>query len=221
MKMDRPYVILNAAMSLDGKIATKAGRARISSPEDLERMQKLRASVDGIMIGVNTVIVDNPSLRLKALGRDIQPVRIIVDSSLRTPPDARLFAFTGKVIIAASKKADPGKIKDLPAKAEVIIAGESKVDLKQLLKELRRRGLRRLLLEGGGNLNWSMLEAGLVDELTIAIAPVVIGGRDAVTLVEGEGVPSIEKAFRLDLIDTSRCGEDVLLKFKVRGDRHE
>jgi len=221
MTMDRPYVILNAAMSLDGKIATKTGRARISSPEDLERMQKLRASVDGIMIGINTLITDNPSLSLKAGGREIPPARIIVDSSLRTPPDARIFSFPGRVIIAASERADPAKAKDLSGKAEVIVAGESKVNLKLLLKELRRKGLKRVLLEGGGNLNWSMLRAGLVDEVSIAIAPVLIGGRDAVTLVEGEGVSSIEKAFRLDLIDIAKCGEDVLLRFRVRGDRHE
>lgn len=220
MKMDRPYVILNAAMSLDGKIATRAGRARISSPEDLERMQRLRASVDGIMIGINTLTADNPSLRLKVEGMDVPPARIVVDSSLRTPLDARIFSFPGRVIIAASKRADPGKMRDLSKRAEVIVAGESEVDLKQLMKELRGRGLKRVLLEGGGNLNWSMLQAGLVDELSIAIAPLVIGGRDAVTLVEGEGVPSIEKAFKLDLIDISKCGEDVLLRFRARGDQH-
>ncbi len=220
MTLDRPYVILNAAMSLDGKIATKAGRARISCPEDLERTQKLRASVDGIMIGINTLLADDPSLRLKTARAGAPPARIVVDSSLRTPSNARIFRFPGKIIIAASKRADPLRIGELSGKAEVIIVGESKVNLNQLLSELHKRGLRRILLEGGGNLNWSMLEAGLVDEISIAIAPLVIGGRDAVTLVEGDGISRIEEAFRLDLCDVARCGEDVVLTFKVKGGKN-
>jgi 2,5-diamino-6-(ribosylamino)-4(3H)-pyrimidinone 5'-phosphate reductase len=209
---DRPYVILNAAMSIDGKIATKGGRARISSPEDLARMQSMRATVDGIMIGINTLLTDDPSLRLKAEGT--QPARIIVDSTLRTPPDARVFHFPGRVIIGAAERADPSKREDLARKAEVIIAGREKVDLAGFLAELGRLGLKRILLEGGGNLNWSMLEAELVDEITVAIAPVVIGGRDATTLVEGEGATSMEKAFQLELLDVSRYGTDVVLRLR-------
>ena len=211
-------MILNAAMSIDGKIATKNGRARISSQEDLNRMQRLRASVDAIMIGVNTLLIDNPSLRLKGSTSEIPPTRIVVDSSLRTPLDSRIFSFPGRIIICASEKADRRKMARFSEKAEIIIAGRDRVDMGVLLSELAERGVRRILLEGGGNPNWSMMEAGLVDEVRIAIAPVVIGGRDTVTLVEGEGVPCMEKAFQFEFIDASMCGRDVVLSFEIKGE---
>ncbi len=208
-------MILNAAMSLDGKIATRTGRARISCPEDLERMQALRASVDGIMIGVNTVIVDDPSLRLK-IPADTPPTRIIVDSRLRTPASARIFSFPGPIIIATTERADPRRAAEIKCRAELITAGKERVDLNTLLQELAKRGFRRVLLEGGGTLNWSMLRAGLVDELRIAIAPFIIGGGDTITLVEGEGASSMEEAIQLELIDASRHGRDIVVSYRTR-----
>jgi len=213
---DRPYVILNAAMSLDGKIATRTGRARISSPEDMRRMQELRASVDGIMIGINTLLVDDPSLRLKVEKRGDPPARIIVDSRLRTPLDARIFSYTGRIIIGISSIAPKDKISRMEGRADIIkTSGEERVDLRELLGELRKRGMERLLLEGGGNLNWGMIAAGLVDEVKIAVAPLVIGGRETVTLVEGEGVGDIDNAPRLRLVDIERYGRDVVLTYRT------
>lgn len=201
-------------MSLDGKIATKNGRANISSPEDLDRMQRLRASVDGIMVGINTLLVDDPSLRLKVpTGRE-PPARIVVDSSLRTPDDARLFLFPGRIIVGVSQQAGPARVREVSKRAEIVVAGRDRVDLPLFMEKLYDMGLRRILLEGGGTLNWGMLSCGLVDEISLAIAPVIIGGRDAVTLVEGEGVPDMEHAISYDLTGSERVGPDIVLRLR-------
>jgi len=218
MEGERCYVVLNAAMSLDGKIATRSGRARISSPEDMERVQRLRSTVDGIMIGINTLLVDDPSLTIKDPDgtRRTPSARIIVDSRLRTQPGARIFSFQGRVIIATSRAAPEERIRRLEGLAEIVVCGDEKVDLKKLVHILPKMGIRRVLVEGGGNLNWGMLEAGVVDEVSVAIAPIIIGGRETTTLVEGEGVRTLEEAFRLELVDVSRFGRDVVLRFKTK-----
>jgi 2,5-diamino-6-(ribosylamino)-4(3H)-pyrimidinone 5'-phosphate reductase len=219
MVRDRPYVILNAAMSLDGKIATRMGRARISSPEDMQRMQELRTSVDGIMIGINTLLIDDPSLRLKLEKRGDPPARIIVDSRLRTPVDARIFSYPGRVIIGISSIAPTERISQMEGRAEIVKTSGRIVELRELLWELRKRGIERLLLEGGGNLNWGMITAGLVDEVRIAVAPLIIGGRETVTLVEGEGVGDIDNAPGLRLVDVRRYGRDVVLTYRTEVSR--
>jgi len=219
MVRDRPYVILNAAMSLDGKIATRMGRARISSPEDMQRMQELRTSVDGIMIGINTLLIDDPSLRLKLEKRGDPPARIIVDSRLRTPVDARIFSYPGRVIIGISSIAPTERISQMEGRAEIVKTSGRIVELRELLWELRKRGIERLLLEGGGNLNWGMITAGLVDEVRIAVAPLIIGGRETVTLVEGEGVGHIDNAPGLRLVDVRRYGRDVVLTYRTEVSR--
>jgi len=213
---NRPYVILNAAMSIDGKIATRGGRARISSEEDLKRVQLLRSQVDAIMVGINTVLVDDPSLRLKLPSRGRPPVRVIVDSTLRTPPQARIFSYPGRIVIATSQRAMPEAREVLAKKAHILVAGRKRVDLQEALKRLWEMGIKRMLLEGGGNLNWGMMESGLVDEIRIAIAPIVIGGRDVVTLVEGKGILRVEEAFAFQVEEVSRLGPDVVLTFRRR-----
>jgi 2,5-diamino-6-(ribosylamino)-4(3H)-pyrimidinone 5'-phosphate reductase len=202
-------------MSLDGKIATKRGRARISSPEDMQRMQELRATVDGIMVGINTILVDDPSLRLKVEKEGEPPARIIVDSRLRMPPDARIFSYPGRIIIGTTENVPLEKFDELSRKAEIIKTMGDRVDLVELLGELHRCGIGRLLLEGGGNLNWGMLSERLVDEIRIAISPVIIGGRDAVTLVEGEGADDMSNALKLSLMDITLYGRDVVMSFKT------
>jgi len=210
-------VILNAAMSLDGKISTKNGRARISSPEDMERVQRLRASVNGIMVGINTLLTDDPSLRMKIETDGPPPARIVVDSRLRTPPGARLFSFPGKIIIGTTVGAPVARRKRLMDRAEIIAVGDGQVDLVTLLEELRDRDIRRVLLEGGGTLNWGMLESGLIDEIVVAVAPLVIGGRETITLFEGDGIEDMSQAYRLRPTGVERYGPDLVLTFKPRG----
>lgn len=211
----KPHVILNAAITLDGKIASRTGNSRISCDKDLLRVHELRSSVKGIMVGINTVIADDPRLTVHKIPAKKNPTRIIVDSRARIPLSARAFSSDAKTIIAVSKKAKQDKIKKIREKADVIICGEKKVDLKRLLDLLYKRGITSILLEGGGTLNWSMLEEGLVDEVRVAVAPTIVGGREAVTLVEGDGFNLISEGVKLKLKKQYKLGEDLILEYQV------
>lgn len=204
----KPYIILNCAMSLDGRISRKGERVKFSDELDKKRVDELRKSVDGIMVGINTVIVDNPHLTISNK-KEENPVRIIVDSKGRIPDDANVLNDKAKTIIAVSRSAPDYRIKELAKKHEVIVSGYEEVDLQKLMHELYKSGIKRLLLEGGGKLNRSMIAENLVDEIQIAIAPKLIG--DGVNLIEGE-MP--EKKIRL--VSVSQIGEMILLKYLTR-----
>jgi len=213
---EKPHVTLIAAMTLDGKIASKSGDSRISSAEDLKELHRLRSHRDAVMIGIGTELNDNPRLTVRNVkGRS--PIRIVVDNSARTIPNSRILSNEGPpVIIATSKKASKTKVQELrKAGAAVICCGTRRVDLRTLLGRLRRKGIKSILLEGGGNLNWSMLTNGLVDEMQITVAPLIIGGREATTLVEGQGIASIEQAIRLELTKRASRGDEIVLNYKV------
>lgn len=216
----KPYVILNAAMTLDGKIATASGDSKISSREDLARVHELRAEVDAIMVGINTVLKDDPKLTTKKPGGK-NPIRIIVDSMARTPLNAQALTVdkATKTIIVVTKRAPKERVDFLKAAGgEIIYAGNGPgVDLVFLMDTLASRGVSSVMVEGGGSLNWSILHNGLADEVRVAIAPVIVGGRDAVTLVEGEGVSLIERGVHLSLEKTERYGRDIVLTYKVIG----
>ncbi len=213
---DRPYVILNAGMTLDGKIATRSGNSEISGAEDLERVHRIRAEVDGIMVGINTILVDDPRLTVhKIKGSGKNPARIVVDSNLRIPLKARVLNNEAVTIVATSEKAPPKKMEEIKRKARVVVCGRERVDLKKLIGELNGIGVRKILLEGGGTLNWGMLKEGLVDEVRIALAPTMVGGRDAVTLVEGEGFALVKEGVKLKLKRGYPLGEDFVLEYDV------
>ncbi|MEM3004210.1 MAG: 2,5-diamino-6-(ribosylamino)-4(3H)-pyrimidinone 5'-phosphate reductase [Candidatus Bathyarchaeia archaeon] len=213
---DRPYILLNAAMTLDGKIATQTRDAKISSEEDLDHLHHLRASVDAVLVGVETVLADDPELTVRRVeGKD--PDRVIVDSEARTPAGARLFrAASGRTMIAVTERAPEKRVGALlHAGAEVIFSGSGdQVDLRLLMSRLRGMGVRRLLVEGGGNVNWSLVELGLVDEIRVAVAPIIVGGREAVTLVEGKGFDTVSEGFKLSLLRVELLGEDLVLTYK-------
>src|SRR5215831_3258696 len=214
----RPFVHLNAAMSLDGKIATRTGDSRISSPADLKRVHRLRATVDAIMVGFRTLLTDDPKLTVKFFDAP-NPARVIVDSKAKTPLDAYVVKTAKAIptIIAVTSKAPAEKIRQLEQKAvTVLVCGSGPhVSLRLLLTRLRSRGIRRLLLEGGGELNWSMLSQGLVDEITVAITPRIIGGSEATTLADGRGSELVKGGVRLKLIRTATYGPDLVVRFKV------
>ncbi len=214
---NRPSVILTAAITLDGKIATRSGDSRISSLADLKKLHRLRSRADALMIGRGTLLNDNPRLTVRRTkGRN--PVRIVVDSLARTSTNSRVFsAKGGSTIIAVSQRAPNARVERLRLKgARVIRCGTRHVDLKGLLATLGTIGIRRVLLEGGGNLNWSMLGGKLVDEIQVTVAPFVVGGKKATTLVEGFGVGRMSHAIRLSLVRTKRIGNEVVLSYKVR-----
>ncbi|MEM3561640.1 MAG: 2,5-diamino-6-(ribosylamino)-4(3H)-pyrimidinone 5'-phosphate reductase [Candidatus Jordarchaeaceae archaeon] len=220
--MKKPYVILNSAMSLDGKIATRGGDSAFSDEEDWKRVHKLRSQVDAIMVGINTILLDDSKLTSKE-GRS--PIRVVVDSKARTPPNARVITVRPEVetIIAVTGRAPPENIAHLQRKgAKIIVCGDGeKVDLEILMEKLYERGVRNLLLEGGGNLNWGMLSKGLVDEIRIAIAPVIVGGEKATTLVEGEGYTKVSEGVKLEQVNCEQVGKCVVLTYKVLNTRRE
>ncbi len=214
--MARPHVILNAAMTLDGKIATVAGDSTISCGADLDRIHRLRARVDAVMIGVGTVLADNPSLTVRRT-RGKNPARIIVDSEARTPPAAKVLDGSAKTIIAVTSRAPKQRVRRLlAAGVQVVPCGSEKVCLPKLLEKLYAQGVRKLLLEGGSTLNWGMLEQGLVDEVCVAIAPCIVGGTIARTLVGGKGFARVSKSIKLELLSVKRVDEDLLLTYMVK-----
>jgi 2,5-diamino-6-(ribosylamino)-4(3H)-pyrimidinone 5'-phosphate reductase len=223
----RPYVFVNLAMSADGKISTRERhQVKISGKNDFQRVDRIKAGADGIMVGIGTVLSDNPSLTVKSAdlkaarrlgGRDEHPVRIVVDSTARTPPDADILVKgEGRRIIAVSASAPRDRISTLREKAEVIVAGEEGVDLGRLMDELGARGIRRVMVEGGGTLIWGLFRAGVVDELITYVGSIVIGGRDAPTPADGEGFVAEEAFPRLDLAGVERIDDGVLLRWIVR-----
>jgi len=207
---------MNAGTTADGKIATRTGDSAISSKEDLQRVHKIRESVDAIMVGIGTVLDDDPRLSIHKIDSPAEnPIRVVADSKARIPLSARMFNEKGTTIIAVSAKADKARVREIEERAEVYVCGAERVDLKCLMRKLYRRGVRSLLLEGGGNLNYSMLSAGLVDEVRYAIAPRIVGGRDAVSLVEGEGFATVAGGVELELLKHYPLGRDLILEYKV------
>lgn len=200
------YVILNAAMSIDGKISTRKNDSAISSKLDLVRVHKLRSTVDGIVIGISTVLEDDPMLnvRYSTIGKK-NPTRIIIDSKARIPLNSRIIESSNKIqtIIAVTHNASPRKIKEIQSKgAQVSEYGNGRVNLRNLFQQLEKMGLKKIIVEGGGEINWSVLKLGLVNELVVTISPVVIGGRDAKTLVEGKGFTNISDGIKMKLSNT-------------------
>jgi len=223
-KSARPFVFINAAMSADGKIATiERKQTRISGSLDFDRMDELRASSDAIMVGIGTVISDNPSLTVKskerkekrcARGLSENPPRIVIDSMARIPADSDIFLKgEGKRIIAVSKSAPSEKVRKLSNLADIICIGEENVDLVGFLSELKNMGINRLMVEGGATLNWGLISNGLVDEIYTFIGNIIIGGKTAPTLVDGEGYKC--DFSRLALMTCERLEDGVLLKWKV------
>ena len=207
-------------MTIDGKIATNRGDSTISSKQDLRRLHRLRSSVDAIVIGISTVIVDNPRLTVRLVKRcGTTPVRIIVDSTGRIPLDSKILKSASKIntIVAVTSKASDKRIDKIKsAGAMVIVAGTRTVDLKELFYILKKMGFNKILVEGGGELNWSVLQLGIVNELMVTVAPRIVGGRTATTLVEGNGYTRITKGIKMELIKISRQNNgEVILYYKL------
>ncbi len=201
----KPYIILNTAMSLDGRIARKGERVVFSNELDKARRDDIRKSVDGVMVGINTVLIDNPKLTISEK-REENPARIIIDGHGKVPDDANVLNDKAKNIVVVSIDAEPYRIEELSRKASVIVCGDDEVDVVKLMDELYKRGIKRVLLEGGGHLNKSMLEANLIDEIYVSVAPVVIG--DGVNLVEG-----VMDERKLTLAGIRQIGDMVVLKY--------
>ena len=178
----------------------------------------MRASVDGIMVGLRTLLRDNPKLTVK-FAKDRKPHRIIVDSRAQTPLTSYVVRTAKEIptIVAVTSGAPKNRIEILERRGvKVFVCGEGPlVSVKILLQTLRELGIRKVLLEGGGALNWSMLSNGLVDEISVAITPRILGGEKAVTLVEGKGSPLVRDGVKLKLLNTAKYGPDLVVHYKV------
>jgi 2,5-diamino-6-(ribosylamino)-4(3H)-pyrimidinone 5'-phosphate reductase len=201
-------VIINAAISIDGKICTRKGESKISSFSDLKRVHKLRCNVDGILVGISTVLKDDPLLNIrftKCISRKKNPLRVIIDSKARIPLDSKIVKTAADIetIIAVTKSAPKNKLDVLREKnLKIIISGErgKKVNLDKTFKQLETKfGIKKILVEGGGEIIWSIIKNNLFDELIITISPLIIGGRKAITLVEGKGFDKIKNCTKLKL----------------------
>ena len=213
-----PFVTLKFAASLDGKIATVGGQSKwISCKESRQFVHKLRDVSAGIMVGVGTVLADNPSLTARVDGGK-NPVRIVADSMARTPIDARIVGDgQARTIIAVTESAPRDKVSALKHYgAEVITAGDGKrVDLKILMKKIAARDITSVLVEGGGTLNFSLLKSGLVDKVIAFIAPKILGGA-ALTAVEGAGFANLSDAITLKNFDVEKIGDDILISGYIK-----
>lgn len=218
-----PYVIMKAAMTLDGKIASHTLSSKwVTGEIARDYVHELRHRVSGIMVGVGTVLADDPSLttrRCHGAGKD--PIRIVVDSFARIPETARMLnqSSDAQTIIAVTEQADAEKLRRLEAMGAIIICVPSRnqrVDLNALMIELGKREIDSILLEGGSELNFAALEAGIVDKLSIFIANKVIGGNSAKTPVGGLGISEMSDAMPLDFSSVRKFGDDLLIEAYVR-----
>jgi diaminohydroxyphosphoribosylaminopyrimidine deaminase/5-amino-6-(5-phosphoribosylamino)uracil reductase len=222
-KTGRPYVTLKAGMTLDGKLATATGESRwITGEASRREVHHLRCCVDAVLIGVETVLADDPSLtartgpRLNKLARR-QPLRIVVDSRLRTPSRARVLAQQdkAKTIIATTAAAPAVRRSALQKKGIEVLtlpAQQGRVSLPALLEQLGRRGITSLLVEGGSEVNAAMLKAQLVDHIRLYMAPLLLGGRNAKSVIGGESPARLAGAIEVRHAVTRFVGNDVVVE---------
>ena len=218
------HVVVNAAMSVDGKLSSRRReQIAISGPEDFDRVDRIRAAADGIVVGIGTVLADDPHLTLDVTdrrvqrqrhGRDGNPARVVVDSDGRTPTDARVLDDEATTYVLVAESAPDDRREALAdAGAEVIVAGDDRVDLAAAVEKLADAGLDRLMIEGGGEIIFSAFDAGLVDELSVYVGSLLIGGRDAPTLADGDGFADDFPDLTLD--DIERFDDGVVLSYAV------
>ncbi len=217
-----PYVTLKMAMTLDGKLAARGGRSRwITSEASRKEGYALREEYDAILVGVNTVLADDPRL-VRHLGRNPNPhlLRVVLDTNLRTSPEATLLERDPQdVVIFCLEGAPAGRRRDLEDKrANVVVVGDDgrgRCDLRQVLRWLGIHEVSSLLVEGGGEVHWSFLQEGLAQALHAFVAPLILGGREATSAVGGTGFATPQEAVRLRLVEVRRVEEDLVLTAEV------
>lgn len=215
------HVRVNAAVSADGKLSTRRReQLHISGDEDFARVARLRAASDAVLVGVGTVLADEPSLlshdeaHRREVGKTGRPARVVADSLARTPVDAAVLGGDATTYLLVSDDARDDRLADLAdAGAEIVHAGHERVDLPDALTSLEANGIADLLVEGGGEVIFSLFEAGLVDELSTFVGPTILGGRDAPTLVDGEGF--VDEFPELALRAVEEVDGGVLLEWDV------
>ncbi|MDD4876680.1 MAG: bifunctional diaminohydroxyphosphoribosylaminopyrimidine deaminase/5-amino-6-(5-phosphoribosylamino)uracil reductase RibD [Dehalococcoidales bacterium] len=221
-----PFVTVKYAMSLDGKIATKSGDSKwISGEASRKYVHNLRCVSDALMVGVNTVIFDNPRLTARCCGSKggvarKQPLRVLLDTKGRIPLDSKIFKEPGEILMAVGQSVAPDKkILFIEAGVQLLelpVRGKG-LDLEKLLKALGERKITSVVVEGGGILLGSLFDCKLVDKVIAFIAPIIIGGQEAKMAVCGEGVANVANSFNLKRISTEKFGSDLMVSGYIEG----
>lgn len=215
-----PFVTVKVAQSLDGRIATRTGNSKwITSDSSRSFAHRIREDFDAVMVGVNTVLRDNP--KLNSWFSKKQPVKIIVDSQLSTPQDSNIFSKGASVIIVTlpvkpGLETDNRKIIEQKARILEVKEKDGQINLKDMFKRLLKEGIFNVLVEGGGTLNGSLFDDGLVDKVMFFISPKIIGGKDAISSVMGQGVVRVERSIKLKELKSRRFGEDFLIEGYIK-----
>lgn len=212
IKNVKPYILIKSAVSLDGKIATYTGDSKwISNEKSRNFVHKLRTQFDAILVGTNTVLKDNPMLSSRDYGKN--PVRIILDEKLKIPSNYNVVDGTIPTIILYDenikripKHFDKDCIKLVP-----INFRRAKKDFNVIIEKLNKMALKRILIEGGGEINASVLKTGKVNEILLFVAPIVVGGRNAKTFVEGEGTKCIKDSLKFKKVEIKNFGTDIAI----------
>ena len=221
MTTGMPYVLMKTAMTLDGKIATYTGSSKwVSNDTSRHIVHRLRHNFTAIMVGINTVIADDPRLTCRING-GIDPVRIIVDSNLKIPLNANVLDLNNnsRCIIATTKESGglkKSQLKNMGAEIIETSSENNRVNLKELMHTLGKMKIDSILLEGGGTLNYSMLESHLIDKVLFFISPKVIGGASAPSPVGGKGIALMSDAINIDNVKTENINGDILIYGDVR-----
>jgi len=224
--MERPFVFINMAMTADGKITSALREEpRFASRVDKKTMDRLRAEADAVLVGAGTLRADDPPLHVRdpemqayrrSLGKPAGLINVLVTASASVDPGSRFFASDEAAarIVATVEDAPADRLSRLAEKADVWTVGRGTVDLPALLSRLKARGIERLLVEGGGELNWGFVRDDLVDELYVTVAPALLGGRLAPTLCEGEGFAMGERV-RLRLMKADVIDDEIFCRYEV------
>jgi len=218
MVRSRPYITLSSAITLDGKLATHTGDSKLSTKRDKIRIYKLRSKVDAIIIGKKTAKIDDPLLSIHNI-KGKNPIRIILDSNGTIDTNSRIIKTCSKIptIIAVSKKAKPKnleKLKKFPI--TILVCGNDKINIKNLLKILKQKKIKNVLLEGGGITNWTFVKENLIDDIIITITPYLVGGSTATTLVDGIGFSKIVGSTRLKLKNIRKVKNEIILHYQLK-----
>ncbi len=216
--MKRPYIIINCAMSADGKLALpNRKQIKISSKEDIRRMYELRNMSDAVLVGIGTIISDDPKLTVKKkyVKNPKNPIRIILDSKCKTPLNSHVLDNSSKTIIITSQECN----KKFGINIEIIKCKKNEnnfIDLKDVLSKLKSRNINKLMVEGGSTVIWSFIKNSLFDDLYVYIAPFIVGGKDSPTMVDGSGIEDEKTKIFLNIVEVKRLGEGFLIHYKPK-----
>jgi len=215
---EKPFIILSAAMTIDGKIASRDGDPDLSDEEDWKEVHKLRTEVDAIMVGKGTIMKDNPKLHIKYHNHSGY-YRIIIDSNLDIPIKSNVIEFNPKLyptIICTAESVSKERVRLFESKgAKILKSGTGlTVDIVNLMPKLYNLGIKSVLLEGGGTLNWSFIQHNLVDEIRLTIAPWIVGGSNAVSLVEGEGFSKMTESTKFSLVKVKKRNNYLVIYYE-------